>query len=229
MVTTERTMKPFAIDLADIPLAIQQVIANHLLNERPSRAPDYKAEVEATAEVIKALRETPTSVLTTLSLAVKRQTGADSAGVSLSGRDDGKRILLWQAAVGLFEKYLGSVVAHSESPCGSVLETDVLTLMIDPAKAYKTAAQIDPPIREVLLVPFHVEGRVAGTVWVISQSAKTFDAEDARLTTNISELAALAYHTLTRLGDMDLLSRTVQLAADSHFQQRPLVSTRRAA
>ena len=218
-------MNPFAVDLTGIPPAIQQVITNHLLNERPSRAPDYKSEVEATAEVIKALRETPNSVLTTLSLAVKRLTGADSAGVSLSGRDDGNRILLWQAAVGLFEKYLGSVVPHSESPCGTVLETDRVVLMVDPAKAYKTAAQIEPPIREVLLVPFHVDGRVAGTVWLISQSAKTFDAEDARLANNISELAALAYQVLTKLGDMELLSRTVQLAADSHFMQRPLAAS----
>ncbi|SFU60769.1 GAF domain-containing protein [Polaromonas sp. YR568] len=221
--------EPFAIDLAGIPPAIQQVIANHLLSERPSRAPDYKSEVEATSEVIKALRETPGSVLTTLSYAVKRLTGADSAGVSLSGRDDGNRILLWQAAVGLFEKYLGSVVPHAESPCGTVLETDKIILMVDPAKAYKTAAQIDPPMREVLLVPFHVDGRVAGTVWLISQSAKTFDAEDARLATNISELAALAYQVLTRLGDMELLSRTVQLAADSHFMQRPLATSRLAS
>jgi GAF domain-containing protein len=222
-------MEPFAIDLAGIPPAIQQVIANHLLNERPSRLPDYKSEVEATSEVIKALRETPGSVLTTLSHAVKRLTGADSAGVSLSGRDDGNRILLWQAAVGLFEKYLGSVVPHSESPCGTVLETDRTVLMVDPAKAYKTAAQIDPPMREVLLVPFHVDGRVAGTVWLISQSTKTFDAEDARLANNISELAALAYQVLTKLGDMELLSRTVQLAADSHFMQRPLATSRLVA
>jgi len=229
LVTQRCRMQAFTIDLSGVPPAIQQVIANHLLNERPSRAPDYKAEVEATTEVIKALRETPTSVLTTLSYAVKRLTGADSAGVSLSGRDDGNRILLWQAAVGLFEKYLGSVVPHSESPCGSVIETDSLTLMVDPAKAYKTAAQIDPPMREVLLVPFHVDGRVAGTVWVISQSTKTFDAEDARLATNISELAALAYQVLTRLGDMELLSRTVQLSADSHFMQRTLTPVRKAA
>ena len=221
-------MESFAVDLTGISPAIQQVIANHLLDERPSRAPDYKAEVEATAAVIKALRETPTSVLTKLSNAVKQLTGADSAGVSLSGRDDGNQILLWQAAVGLFEKYLGSVVAHNESPCGSVLETDATILMVDPGKAYKTAAQVEPPIREVLLVPFHVEGRVAGTVWIISQSSKTFDAEDARLVTNISELAALAYQVLTKLGDLELLSRTVQLAADGHFKQRPLLVARPA-
>lgn len=217
-------MERFAVDLTDIPLHIRQVIANQLLVERPSRLPDYKAEVEATTAVVKALRETPESVLTTLSHAVRQLTGADSAGVSLSGRDDGKQILLWQAAVGLFEKYLGSVVAHDESPCGSVLETDATLLMVDPGKAYKTAAQVEPPIREVLLVPFHVDDFAVGTVWIVSQSNKTFDAEDARLVTNISELAALAYQVLTRLGDFELATRTVQLVADGQFKQGRLGS-----
>lgn len=213
-------MNPFAVDLGVVPQRVRPVIANHLLIERPSRHPDYKAQIDATTSVIKALRETPRSVLTTLCEAVKALTHADSAGLSLSGRDAGKQIFLWQAAVGLFEKYLGSVVIHDESPCGCVLETDATLLMVDPGTVYKTAAQVDPPIREVLLVPFHVEGRTAGTVWTVSQSSKTFDAEDARIVQDISELAALAYQTLVKMEDWQLLSKTVQLAADRQFPQR---------
>jgi GAF domain-containing protein len=222
-------MHAFAVDLGAIPEAIRPVIANHLLAARGSHTPDYQAEVEATTEVIRALRETPSTVLKRLSEAVLQLTGADSAGVSLAGRDEGKQIFLWQAAVGLFEKYLGAVVVHGESPCGCVLETDSTLLMTMPGSVYKTAAQVEPPIREVLLVPFHVQGHTVGTVWVISQSAKTFDAEDARLVRNISELAALAYQTLVKLGDLELLSKTVQLVADGQFVQRTLPVTRKAA
>lgn len=222
-------MDAFAVDLTANSPAIHTVIANSLLNDRPSRAPDYKAEIEATTDVIKALRDTPSTVLTRLSEAVRQLTGADSAGVSLSGRNEGQQVFLWQAAVGLFEKYLGSVVAYQESPCGGVLDADATLLMVDPGKIYKTAAQVEPPIREALLVPFHVDGQAVGTVWVISQSAKTFDAEDARLVTNISELAALAYQTLTKLGDLELLNKTVQLVADSQFMQREAPLPRHAA
>lgn len=217
-------MQDFSVDLSGVPLPVRQVIANELLSQRAGRVPDYKSEVEATTSIVKTLQDNPENVLTRLSLLVQQLTGADSAGVSLSGRDGGKQILLWQAAVGLFEKYVGSVVPHDESPCGSVVETDTIILMVEPGRAYKTAAQVEPPIREVLLVPFHVEGRVAGTVWVISQSDKKFDAEDARLVANISELAALAYQMLTRLGDMELLSRTVQIYADNQFLQRSALS-----
>ncbi len=213
-------MNTLEFDTTRISPDVQQVLGNHLLAQRASRIPDYQAEVEATSVVIKTLRESPESVLTTLSLAVKDLTGADSAGVSLSGRDNGTQILLWQAAVGLFDKYLGSVVKHDESPCGLVLESDATILMLQPGRAYRTAAGVEPPIREVLLVPFHVQGRTVGTVWVISQSTKQFEAEDVRLVTNISELAALTYQMLIKLGDLELLSQTVQIVADQQFLQR---------
>lgn len=213
-------MDSFAIDLNIVPQNVRPVIANQLLAERPARQPDFKAQVEATTRVIKALRESPESVLAKLAEAVKTLTSADSAGVSLSGRDGENQIFLWQAAVGLFEKYLGSVVIHEESPCGCVLDTDATLLMVDPGTVYKTAAQVDPPIREVLLVPFHVNGRTAGTVWTISQSSKTFDAEDARIVRDISELAALAYQTLVKMENWELLSKTVQLVADRQFPER---------
>lgn len=206
-----------AVNLAGLPEPLRQVIANDLLRARPARSPDHRAEVTATTAIVRALKDSPRTVLEQLSHAVRQLTGADSAGVSLAGREGGRQILLWQAATGLFEKYLGSVVVREESPCGCVLDLDTTLLMVQPGRAYKTAAQVEPPIHEVLLVPFHADGRAVGTVWAISQSAKTFDAEDASLVERISELAALAYQTLVRLEDFELLSRTVQLVADERF------------
>lgn len=211
-------MQCFEVHFPSVPLAVQGVIANQQLNQRSARAPDHAAQVAATTTIVKALAETPESVLAKLSQAVLQLTGADSAGVSLFGRESGNRVFLWQAAVGLFEKYLGSVVPYDESPCGSVISTDKTMLMLNPGVAYQTAAQVQPPIQEVLLVPFHVNGQPVGTVWAISQGSKKFDAEDARLITDISELAALAYHVLTKLGDLELLQKTVQLVADEQFK-----------
>lgn len=211
-------MQRFKTHFPNVSSAVQEVIANHLLNERAARPADHAGQVAATTSIIKALTETPNSVLEQLSCAIQLLTGADSAGVSLSGREAGNRVFLWQAAVGLFEKYLGSVVQYDESPCGSVITTDATMLMVGPGSAYKTAAQVTPPIQEVLLVPFHIDGRPVGTVWAISQGEKKFDAEDARLITDMSELAALAYHVLTKLGDLELLKNTVQLVADEQFR-----------
>ncbi|MFZ4285649.1 GAF domain-containing protein [Variovorax sp. HJSM1_2] len=208
----------FEVQFPDVALAVQNVIANQRLNERSARQPDYAAQVAATTTVVKALAETPDSVLAKLSQGVLQLTGADSAGVSLFGRANGNRVFLWQAAVGLFEKYLGAVVPYEESPCGLVISTDKTMLMLNPGEAYKTAAQVQPPIEEVLLVPFHVNGQAVGTVWAISQGHKKFDAEDARLITDMSELAALAYHVLTKMGDLELLNKAVQLVAEEQLQ-----------
>lgn len=210
-------MQNFEVDLEAFSPSIQRVVGNHLLRERPARAPDYRAEVDATTAVVRALLDTPDSVLVKLAQAVKALTGADSAGISLAGRQDGRRILTWQAAVGLVEKYRGTVLPHDDTPCGPVVDTNQTMLMVDPGLAFSAAAQVQPPIREVLLVPFHLEGCTVGTVWVISQSDKQFDAEDARLLNNLSELAALAYQTLTRIGDLELLTRTVQGVADKEM------------
>lgn len=210
-------MEAFQLEFPSLPQRVQNVIGNHLLNDRPAREPDYKAQVEATAAIVKAMLETPDAVLAKLSLAVQTLTGADSAGVSLLGREAGNRILLWQAACGFFEQYLGSVVQYDDSPCGSVVDVDKVILMLQPETAYPKTAQIQPPMREVLLVPFRVHGKTVGTVWVVSQGRKAFDAEDARIAGDISELAAVAYQALTEIGDLKLLSRTVQLFADSRF------------
>jgi transcriptional regulator with GAF, ATPase, and Fis domain len=207
-------MASFPIDLAHVPEHVQKAIANHLLETRPARLPNHRAELRATTNVITALLETPDSVLQKLALAVMQVTGADSAGVSLAGREDGARVFLWQAAGGLFDRYLGSVVKYDESPCGSVVDADATMLMVEPASVYPTAALVQPPMREALMVPFHVGGRAVGTVWAISQSSKAFDAEDARLVRSLSKLAALAYQVLVKMGDLALLSRTVQLGVD---------------
>ena len=204
-------MAVFMVEPAQLPGHVRPVVANHLLAERATRAPDYRAEVRATTDVIAALVETPASVLERLSNALMGLTGADSAGVSLAGWDGGQRVFLWQAAVGLIHPFLGTVVKHDESPCGSVVDANALLLMVDPARVYLAAAQVEPRVREALLVPFQVDGRPVGTVWVISQSSKKFDAEDARVAVNVSKLAALAYQMLVKMGDLELLGRNIRL------------------
>jgi two-component sensor histidine kinase len=52
-------------------------------------------------------------------------------------------------------------------------------------------------IEEALLIPFYVDGKAAGTVWVIAHDhSRKFDAEDLRVMTNLGTFAAAAYQTL---------------------------------
>ena len=46
--------------------------------------------------------------------------------------------------------------------------------------------------RPAVLTPFHVEGKAAGTVWIVAHDAKRkFDAEDLRLLESLSRFAGL--------------------------------------
>jgi signal transduction histidine kinase len=49
----------------------------------------------------------------------------------------------------------------------------------------------------VLLIPFYIEGKAVGTIWVIAHdSTHRFDAEDLRVMTNLATFAAAAYQML---------------------------------
>ena len=218
-------MEHFELDFSNLALPIQAVIANQQLNVRPARQPDYAAQLAATTAVIKALAELPETVLTKLSQSILQLTGADSAGVSLLGNASGSKVFVWQGAAGLFEKYLGSVVPYDESPCGLVISTGKTMLLLNPGEAYKTAAQVQPHMQEVLLMPFYVNCQPVGTVWAISQGDKKFDAEDARLITAMSELVALAYHVMIKMGDLELLSKAVHTVAETKLESPPAAAT----
>ncbi|MFZ4287989.1 hypothetical protein [Variovorax sp. HJSM1_2] len=210
-------MQQFVTHFPEFPLAFQDVIANDRLNKRPRKQPDLATEMEMTTSVVKALRETPEIALDVLAFSMLQLTEADSAGVSLLGRLAGHHVLLWEAAAGSCSQYLGSTVRYDESPSGPVLSADSIMLMVAPGKAYKSAARISPPIREILIAPFHVQSLPVGTVWVTSQGKKSFDAEDARVIKNMSEMAALAYLIHSELGHLEALRTAVQVATDKPF------------
>ena len=71
------------------------------------------------------------------------------------------------------------------------------TLLFSNAHRYYTQfAGVHPLLVEGLLVPFHVDGRAVGTVWVIAHDeTRKFDAEDQRLLESLATFAATAYQT----------------------------------
>jgi PAS domain S-box-containing protein len=86
------------------------------------------------------------------------------------------------------------------SPCGTVLDRDASLLFARPERHFDYGMTIDPPIVEALLTPFHVQGKVAGTIWVIAHTpSRKFDTEDQRVLTSLSHFASAAYQMRTAL------------------------------
>ncbi|HYV20037.1 MAG TPA: ATP-binding protein [Verrucomicrobiae bacterium] len=135
------------------------------------------------------------SLLQTLAETALTLCRAHSAGVSLLDQAGGG-VFRWRGAAGVWAKFLGGSMPRDESPCGVVLDRDRALLMSHPERHFLYEGEA-PPLTEVLLIPFHHEGKAVGTVWLIAHDdTRRFDAEDLRLMTRLSRFAATAYHLL---------------------------------
>src|SRR5262249_10528065 len=60
-----------------------------------------------------------------------------------------------------------------------------------------------PLAEEGLLVPFYVNGKAVGTIWVIAHNdRRKFDAEDLRLLESLGRFASAAYQALASIEDL---------------------------
>jgi two-component sensor histidine kinase len=77
------------------------------------------------------------------------------------------------------------------------LDRNVALLFSHPERDFSYFAPVTPLIEEALLIPFFVDGKAVGTVWIIAHDhSRKFDAEDLRVMTNLGTFAAAAYQTL---------------------------------
>ena len=183
-----------AIDVlpeAGVTVDLESVISTAELNRRPPRPPDYAAENRALVALAHQLTAAPDAILQKLAEAALTLCHAQSAGISLVA-EDGKT-LYWPAIAGQFACHIGEGTPRDFGPCGTVMDRDSPLLFSHPERHFPYLA-ITPRIVEGLLIPFHVNGQAAGTIWVLSHDASCrFDAEDLRVMTSLSEFAAAAY------------------------------------
>jgi len=185
---------------SSVPL--ESVITTSELARRPSRAPDYQAENRAMGMLIDALSRTSKTANADELLQRLVETAyvlcrAHSAGVSILEKTEDGDVFRWPAAAGLWKRFLGDSIPREMSPCGAVLERNSPLMMSHPERHYLYHSDV-PPIVEVLLIPFHSEGKPVGTIWIIAHDeTRKFEAEDQRLLTNLGHFAAIAYNLLS--------------------------------
>lgn len=181
---------------------IHSVVKTDELYERTGRAPDFEAEARALSEMATELAEAPRNLLQKLAELVMDLCRADSAGVSLLEQDGDQEVFRWRATAGVFAKDVMGTMPRAASPCGTVIDERRPMLFERPERHFAELANLDPPIYENLNVPFYVEDKPVGTVWVVAhQPDRQFDVEDARLLTSVSRFAAAAYQTLLGLDE----------------------------
>jgi PAS domain S-box-containing protein len=184
----EMTTNPAHCEAADL----ETVITTAELSRRPSRLPDHAAENRALVALAREVATSPNGILQKFAETALTVCRAHSAGFSLL-ESDGKHFH-WPAIAGQWASHVGGGTPREFGPCGTVLDRNAAQLMSHPERHFTFLAPVRPWMEEVLLIPFYVEGKAVGTIWVMShdQSCR-FDAEDLRVMTNLGTFAAAAY------------------------------------
>jgi signal transduction histidine kinase/CheY-like chemotaxis protein len=178
-------------------LPLEAVVVTAELERRPARSADFQAESQALADLMNGLMESDGNVLQELAETALWLCQAHSARISIAEMEQGREVFRWHAAAGQWAPFLQGTVPRESSPCGTVLSRNTPLLMAYPERHFPCSTTDSPPLAEVLLVPFRVEGITVGTVWVIAHDdSRHFDREDLRLLSSLSAFASVAYQAM---------------------------------
>jgi signal transduction histidine kinase/DNA-binding response OmpR family regulator len=184
------------------------------LKARPSRVPDYEAENRALTTLVKALADSPRSILNTLANTALAVLRAGSAGISLL-TSDGERFYL-AAVTGAWSRHHADSTPRRFCPSGDVLDRNTPLLFAHWELRYPYLADATPHAEEALHVPIYVDGNAVGTVWVISHDAeRKFDAEDLRVLESLGRFASAAYQAMEFMGAVDQRRAALSLLEDA--------------
>lgn len=158
--------------------SLRSALSTAELSKRPSRAPDYAAECRALMALAEQLAATPDTILQKLTDTALTLCRAHSAGVSLL-EPDGKRFY-WPAISGQWVEHIGGGTPRDYGPCGTVLDRDAALLFSHPEFDFDYFAPVTPLVEEALLMPFYVNGKAVGTVWVVIHDLSRRQAVNGR-------------------------------------------------
>jgi len=174
-------------------LWLEDVIINSELLSRPPRVPDYKAENQALLALVQTLADAPDKILQTLVETAVQLCRADTAGISLLEQQGSGEVIRWEMLAGVFSDRLNATMPREASPCGTAIDRNAAQLMYMAARVLP-ALKSEPPLVEILVVPFHVERKPIGTVWVAAHDERRkFDREDERVIKTLAQFASASW------------------------------------
>jgi PAS domain S-box-containing protein len=179
------------------PASPDSILFTEELDLRPSRPPDYEKESRALVGLMRALANSPRTVLQTLADTILDVLRCGSAGVSLLTTHDGGKAFYWPAISGAWKQHIGGGTPRDFGPCGTVLDRNKPLLFKHIEKVYTYFEPVKPEAEEALLVPFYSGGKAVGTVWAVAHDiARKFDSEDRRQLESLAGFASAAYQAV---------------------------------
>jgi hypothetical protein len=185
---------------------LEEILYTNELKQRPSRPHNDKLFHDAIRHMIHRWASEPQSVLQSLADTILDVMHCDSAGISLIHED--RTRFYWPAIAGVWSEHVGGGTPLNFGPCGDVLAAQ---LPLHMGQIHKRYTYFTPVawVREVLLVPFQVNGVITGTIWAViheppndhrskSRVPVEYDEQDLYLLESLGELATAAYRVWTR-------------------------------
>jgi signal transduction histidine kinase len=211
---------------------LESVLITEELDRRASRDPDHAAECRALLQLAEELGRPSRHVLHRLVELALELCHAGSAGVSILESGEGRQLFRWHALTGALREHVWGVTPREFSPCGVVLDRNATQLFRVPERRFRYFAEVKPQIVEGLLVPFNVDGKPIGTVWVVTHDdTHHFDREDVRLVEALSRVASASWRAHAEMETLRNVSRRKDefLAVLSHEMRNPLAAMSNAA
>lgn len=178
-------------------VALADVDIKGELRSRGFRQPDYEAEHRALLQLAAAMAEHPSDVLQKLIDITCEVCRAHTAGLSLLETHNGKELFRWEAVAGRYADCRNNTMPRNASPCGTTVDRNATQLMYMAERVFP-ALKADPPVVEALLVPFSLNGKTVGTIWVVAHDeSRKFDAEDERIVMTLAKFASAAWQMWT--------------------------------
>lgn len=198
-----RTEVPLATVMPGAQSSLDSILRTEELLKRPHRPPDRVGETAALTALVRALADSPGTILQTLADTVLEVLQAGSAGLSLLTKD-GERFY-WAAIAGAWQPHIGGGTPREFGPCGDVLDRNIPMLFSHWERRYPYLSAALPLADEGLLVPFYVNGKSVGTIWAIAHNdLRKFDAEDLRLLESLGKFASAAYQAVQSIESLRL-------------------------
>lgn len=212
------------------PLPLEAVLVTDRLATRPPRAPDHAAENRALHALASALGQSARTALDALmreAVRLCRPDGNATAGVSLLERDpaDGPELFRWTAIAGRLSHAVGGSTPRDFSPCGVCVDQERPVLFMRPDLRYTYFLDTGLPFEEGLVLPFRVNGRIAGTIWIVTHDdRRLLDAEDVRIMSSLADFTGAVYAQLAAraVADEARADREQLLQTVSHEWRTPL-------
>jgi PAS domain S-box-containing protein len=111
---------------------------------------------------------------------------------------------------------VGGGTPREYGPCGTVLDNDAALLFSHPERDFKYFTPVIPLVEEALLMPFYINGKAVGTVWIIAHDrGQRFESEDLRLMTDLGTFAASAYQAVLSLNAIQGAAAIVESSDDA--------------